>query len=378
MEKPVVNAEIIGRGKPGAQRLDELRADHPALVVRDDQAMMKQAYHDYAAAYPRREIDREALSDQAELGQLMYFPWLDLVTRYPSPDVLFAQRTSRNRNLITEAEAEILYHKSIGIFGLSVGSNINAQLVRAGIGNRFALGDPDTVDFTSLNRAEYTPLDVGEVKHIATARKNSIADPYAEQYIFEKGFSNDPATLTRLGEFGLNLFVEEMDDVRAKARSRRFCAQQRIPLIMATDLGERIAVDVERHDLEVVEPFNGKISWEQFDRLTSDGELSEMDVQRAQTRIAGARHILKSERMVRSLLDAKRDQTVGGIPQLGATATAAAAISMFAAREILLGHRLDSGTYAFDARQVLRLQRDSPLAKHASTLREFATYLRRK
>ena len=65
------------------------------------------------------------LEDQ---GTWVYYPWSKTLIHFPPEDVYIRLRTSRNRNLVTESEQQILNQKTIGIAGMSVGSKFATPL----------------------------------------------------------------------------------------------------------------------------------------------------------------------------------------------------------------------------------------------------------
>lgn len=191
---------------------------------------------------------------------------------------------------------------------------------------------------------------VGMAKIDLAACKISEIDPYVEQMHLREGYG--PSSARVLDEFKPDLIVEEVDDMAVKAQIRRWAARTRTPLIMVSDIGERSVVDVERHDLEGVRPFNGRLSRGTFDRL-ADGRLDQAELQRVMIKIVGARNL--SVRMVKSA--ALVGKELAGVPQLGSSAAAGAAIATVAARSLLVGEVLKSGSYAMSPRRMLKLGR---------------------
>ena len=171
-------------------------------------------------------------------------------------------------------------------------------------------------------------------------------------------------TLRRLGDDPPDVIVEEVDDLAAKARIRRFAKAYGVPLVMATDLGDVTYLDVERHDLEDTPEFNGRIKQQDVDVLVN-GEFTDAQRSRVLLKLAGLRHM--SVRMLDSAV--KRGSELAGIPQLGTTASAGGALATIAVRELLLGRRLKSGRYVISPKSVLGLQRQEGVVSAAGTIR---------
>lgn len=295
-------------------------------------------------------------------GTWVLFPWSHTVVRYPDKDSYRQLRTSRNRDLITVEEQEKLHRAKIAVFGLSVGSNAADMLVRTGIGHRYLLADYDTVAPSNLNRITATGIDLGCSKLDLVARRISKLDPWIEQVHFREGVTAE--TLRRLSDDPPDVIVEEVDDLAAKARIRRFAKAYGVPLVMATDLGDVTYLDVERHDVEDTPEFNGRIKQQDVDMLVN-GELTDAQRSRVLLRLAGLRHM--SVRMLDSAV--KRGSELAGIPQLGTTASAGGALATIAVRELLLGRRLKSGRYVISPKSVLGLQRQEGVVSTAGTIR---------
>jgi len=302
-------------------------------------------------------------------GEWVHLPWSRTVVRYPEQQDHRDLRTFRNQHLVTAEEQGTLNEASIAVFGLSVGSNITDQLVQSGIGDTYVLGDFDRLSPTNLNRIRASMGQVGLRKVDIMARKISEIDPYITQHHLHEGYTD--AANDVLDRVQPNIIIEEVDDLSTKARLRAYAAKHATPLVMVTDLGEKSIIDVERHDLEEVKPFNGKVSQGLFEDLIAD-ELSEKEKRSALMKIAGMRHV--SPRIIESAMDQNR--TLGGLPQLGATAVAGASLANTATREILLGRKMKSGSYVQSPQRSLKTQRPTTLKQDLRTYQKFLQFLK--
>ena len=399
-----------GRTTSAIDRVDEIADDlfemrHPNLK-KDDSA--------------RAEFVADTLGQGAGFGTWVAFDWDKTLVRYPDKQDHQDLRTFRNKNLITADEQAALLNATVAVFGLSVGSNVVEQLVLSGIGGTLALGDFDRLAPSNLNRIKSSMGQVGMRKLDIAASKISEADPYIQQVHFHDGANRE--SLDRLAELQPDIIFDEIDDLATKALLRQFASRQRIPLIMATDVGDTSIIDVERYDLGTGVPFNGRLKPVEINQLLEGASLPEQH-QKMMKKIVGLRHVHKGatpedlaqfEELQRDillldeavnlaadqllepglspeqrkkmmtkivglrhasarLLDSamETDRTLGGLPQLGATASMGGSLSAVAAREIIIGRKLDSGRYVHSPKKTLRLGRQTTLPDSLATLRRF-------
>lgn len=360
-------------GSADADFHDLLDSDHLSIIdpiedIIDDLSELR--YPNAKTDAVSREQFREELTDFGlGYGEWVHFPWSRTVVRYPEQQDHRDLRTFRNQHLVTAEEQGVLNEASIAVFGLSVGSNITDQLVQSGIGDTYVLGDFDRLSPTNLNRIRATMGQVGLRKVDIMARKISEVDPYIAQHHLHDGYTD--AANEVLNVVRPDIIIEEVDDLSTKARLRAYAAEHETALVMVTDLGEKSIIDIERHDLEEVKPFNGKVSQGLFEDLIAD-ELSEKEKRSALMKIAGIRHI--SPRIIESAMDQNR--TLGGLPQLGATAVAGASLANTATREILLGRKMKSGSYVQSPRKSLGTQRPTTLRQDLDTYQKFLRFLK--
>jgi len=312
----------------------------------------------------RRDFIDDIKSQGPGFGSWFDFSWKRSLVRYPDQQDLQGLQTFRNLPLIPKSGQEELSQKSVGIAGLSVGSHVLEQFVLSGIGGTIATGDADTLSPSNLNRLRATMAQVGMYKLDIAACKVSEADPYVEQVHFRSGIT--PDSLPRLAELELDILVDAVDNLPAKVMLRRFAKEQGIPLIMATDSGDKSLIDVERYDLGDTELFNSQLSSRDIDQLEA-GNLTPAEKMKLTIKLVGLRNITPR------LLEASMEigETIGGIPQLGTTATTGGALAAVAGREILLGRKLPSGRYTGSPKQILELQSDTSLSESVAIFRRF-------
>jgi hypothetical protein len=274
-----------------------------------------------------------------EPGVWSYYPWLDLALRTLEPEALFELRTNRNRNLVTRSEQGVLRRAHVAIAGLSVGSNVLSALVRHGIGRTFSLADRDNLATSNLNRTPGRLLDVGVPKAQLAARAVWELDPFATCIVYPQGLDDDT-----VGEFvaGSDVVFDEVDGFRVKVQLRFMARLHGKPLLMATNLGDTVLIDVERWDRphDGLEPFNGQLDGVSLQDLMRTG-LAPEDVSRFAAQVIGVDNV--PLRALASLPLINRELV--GRPQVASTAGVAAGLAAMASRSVLLGAPLRSGRY---------------------------------
>jgi len=149
------------------------------------------------------------------------------------------------------------------------------------------------------------------------------------------------------------LIFEVIDDFKMKVRLRIEARKARIPVIMPTNLGDNILVDVERYDLDPSLPlFNGLIGDTPEKILQS--EITETEKVEFVIKITGREHI--PARALQTLYEINR--TLVGRPQLYSTVTVGGGLASYLARRFLLGKFLPSGRQFLSFDQALHYQQD--------------------
>ncbi len=298
----------------------------------------------------------------AGFGTWVHFPWSNKVVRFADKQDHQELRTFRNRNLFTPEEQRELLLARIAVIGMSVGSAVGEQLVTGGVGSDMLYADRDTLSVPNLNRIRSGMPAVGTTKVDIAARKTSELDPYVRQTHLRDGLTRD--SLAQLEAFNPDVVFDEVDDLGAKVVLRRFAAEHRVPLIMATDVGEKSMIDVERYDTQPdTKAFLGRISSADADKLADD-QLSAEEKKRLMVKIIGIRNA--SARLLGSLVEI--DKTLGGFPQLGSTAAMGGALAELTAKEIILGRGPKSGRSVLTPRKVINMPQPDPLGERVRTV----------
>lgn len=283
-------------------------------------------------------IPDPATADPDDHTRYVYFPWRSTVVRLPDASLFHRLRTSRNSYLITGPEQHRWSSALIGVAGLSVGASLLHSCVLTGA-RRLRIADLDTLGPTNLNRLAGSVCDLGTAKTELAMRRTLETDPYAELQVFADGVTDDcvddffgggPAPLA-------DVILEEVDDLAAKVAVRRVARDRGIPLVMVTDDGDNVLVDVERYDLDPrYPPFHG--------RAGNVGDLDPAQLRDPSHRMRIVRAIVGDDigNRTRDALD-EVGRTIASWPQLGSAATLAGAVGAVTARRIVCGDDVPSG-----------------------------------
>ena len=278
-------------------------------------------------------------------GIWIYFPWSNKLVHTLPEELYFKLRTNRNRNVITEEEQQNYRNIKVGIAGLSVGSSVLHALVMSGGPKTIKIADFDVLEITNLNRIRAGLPDVGLNKTLIAARQVWELDPFADLYLWGDGLTADNLKDFILGEPKLDIFIDEMDSLDLKAAARVLCKKHKIPVLMATDNGDSVLLDVERFDLEPDRTiFHGLVDAAVFSNIKNVDFKTWVDLA---NKIIGFDFL--EERMKSSLLEIGK--SVLAVPQLGSTAAIAGGAMSCAVREIANKEELQSGKYAIGARE---------------------------
>ena len=282
-------------------------------------------------------------------SRYVVFGWRSTMVRLPEPALFHRLRTSRNSFLITDDEQNRWSSALIAVAGLSVGASLLHTCVLTGA-RRVRIADPDTLGPTNLNRLPASVCDLGVGKAELAWRRLLETDPYLEAEVFVDGVTDEFADSFFGGGSRCqpDVILEEVDDLAAKVAIRRRARAAGIPLVMVTDDGDNVIVDVERYDLDPDYPlFHGRAG--DIDTL-STAELRDPG---NRTRIAEAIVGADIGPRTRSALG-EVGVSIPSWPQLGSAATLAGAVGAITARRIVVGDDVVSGRVSVCADAVLR------------------------
>ncbi|HAZ28727.1 MAG TPA: hypothetical protein DCY48_03050 [Candidatus Magasanikbacteria bacterium] len=315
------------------------------FVITHPDVVGSEEYEQIKAVYVKKWL---AGQEKHLAGAWVYFSWSGVLLHMLDESEYTTLRTNRNRNLITQEEQEVLRNSCVAFVGLSVGSNIAVSLSYSGIANTMKLADFDTLDTSNLNRVKAPLEQVGLQKAEMTARLIYESNPFADLVCFL-----DKITTKNLTDITSNprpsLIFEIMDSFEIKIHLRRLARAEKIPVIMVTNLGDRVLLDVERYDLNPqTEFFNGRAG-NVPDEMLAHPDISAEDKHAYAVALAGVEHIpARAQESVKEI-----GKSLIGRPQLMSTVTTASGLCVYLAKQILLGNSV-SGSWLVDFDKIFR------------------------
>lgn len=316
------------RHRPDRQILANLRTD-PGIDILD---VVERQLGELQALIPPPSADL-----LEEPARYVYLPWRRAVVHMLGPRAYARLRLDRNRHRITGEEQERLTRQRVGVVGLSAGHAAAVTMALEGLCGELRVADYDALEVSNLNRVPASVLDVGTNKAVAAARRVAELDPYLPVVALTDGICPD-----NVDEFiaGLDVVVEECDDLAMKLLVREAARRQRVAVVMETS--DRGLLDVERFDLEPGRPpFHGLLGDIDADALDSLTVAEKIPYVLA---IVDAPH--GSARGAASLAEIGR--TISGWPQLGSEVTLGGATIAAAVRRLGLGDDIPSGRTRVD------------------------------
>lgn len=207
-----------------------------------------------------KRFKEEILNDENNPGNWVYYPWLNDIFLLPPENIFLEVFTARNKPLIPDSEQQDFYKFNVGIVGLSVGQSTALTLVRTGGCKNIKIADPDTIEPSNLNRIHFGIPEIGQKKNEVVAKRILEINPYSNIQIFDDGVNENNINDFFLKGFKLNAIVDACDDFPTKILIREYARKNKIPLLMATDIGDGTLLDIERYDLNPdLEIFGGRL-----------------------------------------------------------------------------------------------------------------------
>lgn len=285
-----------------------------------------------AAAERTRFIDEmiARAGDAGAIGNWVWYAWDRRLVHVLDEAEYFEVITNRNRDKITLDEQARLRTRRVGVLGLSVGGEAAVTVAQEHLCGELVLADHDQLDLSNLNRLGAGCDELGVRKTTIVARRIARLDPYLRVTLFDDGVH-----ARNVGEFldGLDLLIEECDDLALKHRIRALARERGIDLVFAAD--ERGFFSIEPYATHPeLRSFHGRIDTPPLPRDEYESPLAFM---RALTDWLGGWSNV-SPRSRRSL--EQIGTTLCGYPQLAGEARYAAGQVAHAARRLLLGERV--------------------------------------
>lgn len=306
------------------------------------------------------------LSDDGLLsyGWYVYYPERNDLVRFSPPYWHRIVAVASSSKLLADPEKrlswkeiqEIFTTTTVAVAGCSVGSNV-AHAVAMDLRPRcLKLADKSLYKMENINRVRLGYNEI--VKHNAArssimdlalqnktetvAKQIYSIDPFISIAVYSEGIQE--ANIQRFLEGEKNepkadIVVEEVDDPKVKLFIREECRKRRIPVVMVTDVGSSVQLDVLRYDQDPALPLAYGTSDESLRARTTavyDDPGNRKVFFEFVDALIGTDY---RQDELKNILEGKSEiPTSTIIPQLGSTAQAAGAIAAEAVARIRLGH----------------------------------------
>lgn len=325
-------AEISRLKKKASEVLDIYKSQLEELFeIENPNTLFDEDFHKR-----QKKFIKERLSQKSP-GNWIYFPWNKQLVHVVTENEYNDLRTNRNQNIITKQEQKLLRRATVGMVGLSIGNAMAVSMAYTGIANTLKLADFDILSTSNLNRIRSGLSFIGKRKIDITSQQIYEINPYANLKLFDKGLKK-----TDLDKFFSNpkpvVVFEAIDDFEMKIRVRIAAKKAKVPVVMLTNLGDSLLIDIERYDTEKkVKIFNGLIG--DIGEQILKKPITEDDKKKYAIGIVGKDNI--PERVFKSVLEVNK--TLVGRPQLMSTVAVGGGIAAMIARKIILGEKIKSG-----------------------------------
>jgi hypothetical protein len=285
--------------------------------------------------------------DLQKIGYWIYYPWNNYLVRSLDEKLLFEIRTARNLYLISKEEQRRFYNSRIAVAGLSVGSHSALTITMTGGSKFLKIADPDEISASNLNRIRTGMHNIGVNKAVAVSRQIYEINPFAKLEVFSEGI-NEKNIEKFLLKPKVDLLIEEMDNLYLKIKIREIAKKHKIPVIMTTDNGDNIIVDIERYDLKPNYPIlHGLVQFTSNDLKS----IPPQEIPKYATKIAGAD--LATPKMLHSILEVGK--SIYSWPQLGNAATLCGVVLTYLARKIVNREKIIEGRIDFNVDKLLSI-----------------------
>lgn len=281
-------------------------------------------------------------------GSWVYYPWSGALVHVLDAELFWELRTIRNKNLITAQEQEAYAGFRAACLGMSVGSSGAVALVLQGGSRQIKIADGAVISGSNLNRIRTGVTSVGLEKSLVVSRQLYEMNPYIEVVRAPGAVRPDNLQAFLDQDWTPDVIIDEIDDLEMKIRLRVEARRRRLPVLMATDLGDDVMLDVERFDQDPSLPlFHGLAGT--IEDVLDRKEMSQREWLKYATMIIGTKNV--PLRMQESLLEVGTKLPTQ--PQLGGTAAMAGSVLAYAARQLALGAPLKSGRVSVSLDAVL-------------------------
>lgn len=338
-KKSLSRMESLVRDVPGLEIIDNYGEQYAELLLSLHAHLYRANYEVQVASIADLLDEHYGKTPSWQMGTWVYFPWKRQLVHVLAQSDFEALRTIRNRDLITKEEQQRLLDIRAVCFGMSVGSAGALGLAISGISRQIKLVDGAVISGSNLNRILTGVSSVGKSKATVIGQQIYEMNPYSRvEYIDKVSAGNISGIFDH--PWPVDVAIDEIDDIEMKVRIRHEAKLRKIPVLMASELGDTVILDVERFDLEPSRPlFHGAVPG--IEKLLDAPIENYREWTKHATSILDPSNM--SIKMQKSLM--KIGSTIVTHPQLGSTVMMTGGLLAFAVKSIATGQPLKSGRY---------------------------------
>lgn len=276
----------------------------------------------------------------------VYYPRKKDLVRFTSPSWHRLALIIRNSFLLRDPNLEKSWEEIRDIFkktvvavaGCSVGNSVAHGIMRDLRPDSIKIADKKNYHLTNGNRVHLSYEDFGRNKAIVTAEQIHALDPFVKISVFPSGIYGDS-----LSDFVDNstVVIEETDSPKAKIAIRKKAREKKVPVIMVSDIGSAIQLDVRRFDINPDMPLTSCSTSD--DKLFTASEEFDSNPNRQNfykffESVVGEHY--KKAVEFKKIIHREDPPIFGGVPQLGSTVMVGGGIVAEMVARLVLGHKL--------------------------------------
>lgn len=323
-------------------------AEQFAELVLSRNAHLYRANHEVQVESIAKLLDEHYGSTETwKMGSWVFYPWSGELVHLLDRENFEDLRSIRNRDLINKQEQSLLSDFNATCFGMSVGSAGALALGVVGASRRIKLVDGAVVSGSNLNRILTGVSSVGIQKSEVISRKLHEMNPYMEIGVYDKV---DESNINAIfdSKWNSNVIIDEIDDIEMKVKLRVEARKRAIPVLMATEIGDTVILDVERFDIDPKRQlFHGIVP--NIEDLLDRKVENQREWMKHAVNIIGPKNM--HIKMQESLL--KIGASIVTHPQLGPTVMMTGGILATAVKYLALNQPMDSGRYVISLEKLL-------------------------
>ncbi|MDX1607872.1 MAG: ThiF family adenylyltransferase [Candidatus Spechtbacterales bacterium] len=284
-------------------------------------------------------------------GEWVYYPASDKIVRYAPRFWHRLALVLRNSTLYRDSNVclswkeirQLFDNAVIAVAGCSVGNNVARSIVQSLRPKHIKIADVKEYKITNANRVPISYKDIGRNKAQVTAEQIHSIDPFINISVYAEGVGEENIEdlilgNSFIGEPAANIVVDETDDPEIKLMLWQAARKARIPVVMASDLGSAVQVDIRRFDLEPKLSLACGISDEELFTKRDAWKANVTDKNSFYEFVFALvghnyRHVAEFKRIILN----QEEPLFGGVPQLGSTAAMAGAMAAESIARIILG-----------------------------------------